>query len=69
MATSIFEVNTFVSSPTWEELDALRKDDLLCVVAHFELNASKQMLKKDFKSLVATTLVEEGLLPSAVLSC
>lgn len=47
-----FDLETFVSAPTVEQLDKCRKDDLLRIAAHFQIAVLKQRLKKEIKSTV-----------------
>lgn len=63
MATGVFNLSAFLSSPSWEELHVCRKHDLFAIAAHFELNVSRQLVKEDLKTAVSNKLVEEGLLP------
>lgn len=57
-----FDLETFVSAPTVEQLDKCRKDDLLCIAAHFQIAVLKQRLKKEIKSTVSQRLAELGVL-------
>ncbi|XP_058610941.1 uncharacterized protein LOC131526610 [Onychostoma macrolepis] len=57
-----FDLDTFVSAPTVEQFDKCRKDDLMCIAAHFKIAVSKQRLKKEIKSTVSQRLVELGVL-------
>ncbi len=36
-----FDLESFVSAPTVEQLDACRKDDLLRVAEHFQISVSR----------------------------
>lgn len=62
MASCIFDLGTFLKNPTWADLAACRKENLFSLAAHFKMNVSKQMLKRELKSLITEKLVEEGLL-------
>ncbi|XP_043098834.1 uncharacterized protein LOC122347537 [Puntigrus tetrazona] len=57
-----FALETFLKSPSLELIDKCRKDDLLCIAAHFKIVVTKQQLKRDIKSAVLQQLVELGVL-------
>lgn len=57
-----FDLDSFVSAPTVEQLDACRKDDLLKVAEHFSIPVNKQQLKRVIKSSVVQHLGELGVL-------
>lgn len=57
-----FDLNSFVSSPTIEQLDNCRKDHLIRVAEHFKIKVNKQQLKREIKSVVVKGLVELGVL-------
>ncbi len=46
-------LESFVSAPTVEQLDACRKEDLLRVAEYFQISVSRQQLKRDIKSRCA----------------
>lgn len=57
-----FDLDTFVSAPTVEQLDRCRKDDLLRIAAHYQIAVSRQQLKREIKSTVSQRLGELGVL-------
>ncbi len=58
----MFILERFLDSPSQEELDGCRKDDLLRIASHFEISVNKQSLKKEIKSVVFDRLVELNVL-------
>ncbi|CAG6021938.1 unnamed protein product, partial [Menidia menidia] len=62
MASHNFKVSAFLENPFWGELEVRRKEDLFLIAMHFELDVTKQIVKKEMKSVVSNKLVEEGLL-------
>ncbi len=59
---SDFDLNSFVSSLTIEQLNKCRKDDLICVAEHFQVKVNKQQLNREIKSVVVKGLHELGVL-------
>lgn len=57
-----FDLDSFVSAPTVEQLDTCRKDDLLRDADHFQISVSRQEFKWDIKSVVVQHLGEQGML-------
>ncbi len=53
-------LESFVSAPTVEQLDACRKEDLLRVAEYFQISVSRQQLKRDIKRVVVQHLGEQG---------
>lgn len=53
-----FELQDFIDSPSLEKINACRKDDLLCIAAHFDILVQKHGLKKEIKNKVVEKLVE-----------
>lgn len=45
-----FDLESFISAPTVEQLDVCRKDDLLRVAEHYQIVVTRQQLKRDIKS-------------------
>ena len=41
-----FDIEKFVASPTQEELMTLKKDDLLSIVKHYNLEGIKRSMRK-----------------------
>ena len=62
MAT--FDLQTFVASPSLEILDKCRKDDLLAITVHYDVQIVKQFIKKDIRSKVIVKLRDLGVLGS-----
>lgn len=56
-----FDLESFVSAPTVEQLDASRKDDLRDA-KHFQILVSRQQLKRDIKRVIVEHLRERGVL-------
>lgn len=57
-----FDLDSFISAPTVEQLDLCRKDDLLKVAEHFNIPVNKQQLKRDIKNCIVQHLGELGVL-------
>ncbi|XP_073768826.1 uncharacterized protein [Danio rerio] len=57
-----FDLNSFVSAPSVEQLDTFRKDDLLKIAEHFQIKISRQQLKREIKGVIVRHLKELGLL-------
>lgn len=57
-----FDLDNFVRTPSVERLNKCRKDDLLCIAAHYKIAVTKQQLKRDIKSIIVQRLVELGVL-------
>jgi len=51
-----FDLNSFVSAPTVEQLGKCRKDDLLRVAEHYQIRISRQQLKRDIKNILVQEL-------------
>ncbi len=60
-----FDLNSFVSSPTIEQLNNCRKDHLIRVAEHFQIKVNRQQLKREIKSVVVKGLEELGVLALA----
>ncbi len=60
-----FDLNSFVSNPTIEQLNAFRKDDLICVAEYFQIRVNRQQLKREIKSAVVKGLEELGVMALA----
>lgn len=57
-----FDLDTFVGSPSVEKLCECRKEDLLCIAAHYKIAVSKQLRKSEIRSAVSSGLVQLGVL-------
>ncbi len=51
-----FDLDSFVSAPTVEQLGKCRKDDLLRVAEHYQIRISRQQLKRDIKNILVQEL-------------
>ncbi len=60
-----FDLNSFVSNPTIEQLNAFRKDDLIRVAEYFQIRVNRQQLKREIKSAVVKGLEELGVMALA----
>lgn len=49
---------SFLSSPSLEQFEAFRNDDLLQIVEYYTIPISKHIVKKEMKQIVLTKLVE-----------
>ncbi|KAJ8017690.1 hypothetical protein HOLleu_44717 [Holothuria leucospilota] len=59
--------NKFVCSPSVEELDSLKKSEIVKVAKHYGIEFHLLMRKDVIKSYVLEYLVDESILPSTVL--
>ncbi|KAJ8044318.1 Solute carrier organic anion transporter family member 2B1 [Holothuria leucospilota] len=59
--------NKFVASPSVEELDSLKKSEIVKVAKHYGIEFQPLMRKDEIKRYVLEYLVDEGVLPSTVL--
>lgn len=59
---SDFDLESFVSAPTVEQIDACRKDDLSKVAEYFQISVSRQQLKRDIRRVVEQHLMEREVL-------
>ncbi|KAJ8039820.1 hypothetical protein HOLleu_13939 [Holothuria leucospilota] len=59
--------NEFVASPSVEELDSLKKSEIVKVAKHYGIEFQPLMRKDKIKRYVLEYLVDESILPSAVL--
>ncbi|KAJ8024517.1 hypothetical protein HOLleu_34446 [Holothuria leucospilota] len=59
--------NKFVTSPSVEELDSLKKSEIVKVAKHYGIEFQPLMRKDEIKRYVLEYLVDEGVLPSTVL--
>ncbi|KAJ8018414.1 hypothetical protein HOLleu_43612 [Holothuria leucospilota] len=62
-----FNLDKFVASPLVEELDSLKKSEIVKVAKHYGIEFQPLMRKDEIKRYVLEYLVEESILPSAVL--
>ncbi|KAJ8047942.1 hypothetical protein HOLleu_00064 [Holothuria leucospilota] len=59
--------NKFVASPSVEELDSLKKSEIVKVAKHYGIEFQPLMRKDEIKRYVLEYLVDESILPSTVL--
>ncbi|KAJ8021628.1 hypothetical protein HOLleu_38887 [Holothuria leucospilota] len=59
--------NKFVASPSVEELDSLKKPEIVKVAKHYGIEFQPLMRKDEIKKYVLEYLVDESILPSTVL--
>ncbi|KAJ8026402.1 hypothetical protein HOLleu_31205 [Holothuria leucospilota] len=62
-----FNLDKFVASPSVEELDSLKKSEIVKVAKHYGIEFQPLMRKEEIKRYVLEYLVDEGVLPSTVL--
>ncbi|KAJ8049394.1 Protein split ends [Holothuria leucospilota] len=62
-----FNLDEFVASPSVEELDSLKKSDIVKVAKHYGIEFQPLMRKDEIKRYVLEYLVDESILPSTVL--
>ncbi|KAJ8049364.1 Protein split ends [Holothuria leucospilota] len=60
-------LDKFVASPSVEELDSLKKSEIVKVAKHYGIEFSPLMRKDEIKRYVLEYLVDESILPSTVL--
>uniref|UniRef100_A0AAV2KVV6 Uncharacterized protein n=1 Tax=Knipowitschia caucasica TaxID=637954 RepID=A0AAV2KVV6_KNICA len=58
----VFILQDFIETPSLEILDRCRKDDLLCIAAHFGVSVQKQSLKREIKRVLIAGLITLGIL-------
>uniref|UniRef100_A0A8C6LSG2 CCHC-type domain-containing protein n=1 Tax=Nothobranchius furzeri TaxID=105023 RepID=A0A8C6LSG2_NOTFU len=61
-----FDLQEFLDCPGLEKLDSCRKDDLLCIAAHFDVCVVRSDVKRDIKAALVARLVELGLFDGSV---
>ncbi|KAJ8036122.1 hypothetical protein HOLleu_19998 [Holothuria leucospilota] len=62
-----FNLDKFVASPSVEELDSLKKSEIVKVAKHYGVEFQPLMRKDEIKIYVLEYLVDESILPSTVL--
>ena len=60
----VFSVTDFLETPTVEEFELLKKDDLIGLGLHFKLAVKSSMRKQEIKVIVAKRLVQEEFFSS-----
>ncbi len=61
----VFNLQDFVTSPSVEQINLCRKQDLLQIADHFQIVVSKQSLKKEIKRILILRLNELQVLPTS----
>ncbi|XP_051971544.1 piggyBac transposable element-derived protein 2-like [Xyrauchen texanus] len=59
---ALFNLQSFISSPSEEQIDLCRKQDLLMIAEHYHIQIGRQALKKDIKSIILQRLVDLNVL-------
>ncbi|KAJ8029964.1 hypothetical protein HOLleu_29511 [Holothuria leucospilota] len=62
-----FNLDEFVASPSVEELDSLKKSEIVKVAKHYGIEFQPLMRKDEVKRYVLEYLVDESILPNTVL--
>ena len=62
-----FNAEEFMSQPTVEEFEVLKKDELLALGLHLQLNVKSTTRKAEIREIVCKYLVDEGKLPESAL--
>ncbi|KAJ8025597.1 hypothetical protein HOLleu_33193 [Holothuria leucospilota] len=62
-----FNLDKFVASPSVEELESLKKSEIVKVAKHYGIKFQPLMRKDEIKRYVLEYLVDESILPSTVL--
>ncbi|KAJ8032651.1 hypothetical protein HOLleu_26228 [Holothuria leucospilota] len=62
-----FNLDKFVASPSVEELDSLKKSEIVKVAKHYDIEFQPLMRKDEIKRYVLEYLVDESILPSTEL--
>ncbi len=61
----VFNLQDFVTSPSVEQINLCRKQDLLQIADHFQIVVGKQSLKKEIKRILILRLNELQVLPTS----
>ena len=62
----VFSVTEFLETPTVEEFELLKKDDLIGLGLHFKLAVKSSMRKQKIKVIVAKRLLQEEFFPHMI---
>ena len=60
----VFSVTEFLETPTVEEFELLKKDDLISLGLHFKLAVKSSMRKQEIKVIVVKRLLQENIFSS-----
>lgn len=58
---AMFNLENFVNTPTLEQFDICRKDDLCVIAAHYDITVSKSLVKQELKSIILSGLVDKSV--------
>ena len=56
-----FALQTFVDSPDIEELNKLKKSEIIEIIKHYSIDCNTKMRKDELKKVVAEYLIDENL--------
>ena len=56
-----FVLQTFVDSPDIEELNKLKKSEIIEIIKHYSIDCNRKMRKDELKKEVAEYLIDENL--------
>ncbi len=59
----MFSLQNCIITPSLEQIDSCRKQDLFLIADHHQIGVSKQSLKRDIKSKLVQCLIELNVLP------
>ena len=62
-----FNLEEFISSPTVEEINTLRKTDLLTIAQHYKLGATSATTKAQVKQMILQYFVDEEIFPDSTI--
>ncbi len=65
--TSKFELDKFAITPTEEQFEKCRKDDLLLIADFYDIVIPRSALKREIKEALHTELVKQKVLPGATV--
>ena len=61
------QYRAFLQSPSLEDLDKFKREDLFAIAKELDLDVRKSMRKADLKRSIVEILVDDDLLPEDVL--
>lgn len=64
----MFDLDSFLATPSLSQIDRCRKDDLAKIAHHFSITYPKPILKRELKALIVDKLVELKLIVLPVQS-
>lgn len=63
-----FDLTAFMLSPSTEEFERCRKDDLIKIADFFKISVSRHATKKELKTVLPQKLEEEQILPELTVT-